>query len=408
MDNFNIKSILVILFLFFIGCIMGWCIEVIFRKFFSKSNPSHKWINPGFLIGPYLPLYGSGLVVLYLLSLIHIDAVDSHPVLQKVLIILIMTIAMTVVEYIAGRIFIIGMNIKLWDYSDEWGNIQGIICPLFSFFWGLIAALYYFFLHPHILNAVYWLADHLTFSFFIGFFYGVFVIDCVVSFNLMNKVKKFAKENDLIVRVEELKSKIALDREKRKEKPSFLLILHDTASVKRAFEDHPENFSITKKIKEKAEQLTEAIKEKSEGISAGIGKSTTAMLITAELKKMGLNADYINETAKLHIYNGESYLLDGSIENQISLFKEQKEKIDMMYKSVHLSVTDSPLLMYGVYAKKGDSQSLHEFKEAICTMITTTSTYYWFVTFRYHTKKKVGFTHSKKAHRLIKKLKTHW
>ena len=192
MDNFNIKSILVILFLFFIGCIMGWCIEVIFRKFFSKSNPSHKWINPGFLIGPYLPLYGSGLVVLYLLSLIHIDAVDAHPVLQKVLVVLIMAIAMTVVEYIAGRIFIIGMNIKLWDYSDEWGNIQGIICPLFSFFWGVIAALYYFFLHPHILNAVYWLADHLTFSFFIGFFYGVFVIDCVVSFNLMSKVKKFA------------------------------------------------------------------------------------------------------------------------------------------------------------------------------------------------------------------------
>ena len=221
MDNFNIKSILVILFLFFIGCIMGWCIEVIFRKFFSKSNPSHKWINPGFLIGPYLPLYGSGLVVLYLLSLIHIDAVDAHPVLQKVLVVLIMAIAMTVVEYIAGRIFIIGMNIKLWDYSDEWGNIQGIICPLFSFFWGVIAALYYFFLHPHILNAVYWLADHLTFSFFIGFFYGVFVIDCVVSFNLMNKVKKFAKENDLIVRVEELKSRLALDREKFKEKPDI-------------------------------------------------------------------------------------------------------------------------------------------------------------------------------------------
>lgn len=240
MDNFNIKSILVILFLFFIGCIMGWCIEVIFRKFFSKSNPSHKWINPGFLIGPYLPLYGSGLVVLYLLSLIHIDAVDAHPVLQKVLVVLIMAIAMTVVEYIAGRIFIIGMNIKLWDYSDEWGNIQGIICPLFSFFWGVIAALYYFFLHPHILNAVYWLADHLTFSFFIGFFYGVFVIDCVVSFNLMSKVKKFAKENDLIVRVEELKSRLALDREKFKEKPSFLLSLHDTASIKRAFENNPE------------------------------------------------------------------------------------------------------------------------------------------------------------------------
>ena len=288
MDNFNIKSILVILFLFFIGCVMGWCIEVIFRKFLSKSNPSHKWINPGFLIGPYLPLYGSGLVVLYLLSLIHIDAVDAHPVLQKVLVVLIMAIAMTVVEYIAGRIFIIGMNIKLWDYSDEWGNIQGIICPLFSFFWGVIAALYYFFLHPHILNAVYWLADHLTFSFFIGFFYGVFVIDCVVSFNLMSKVKKFAKENDLIVRVEELKSRLALDREKFKEKPSFLLSLHDTASIKRAFENNPECFSITKKIKLKAEELTENVKEKSAVISENLKEKSE--VITEGIKAAGTEA----------------------------------------------------------------------------------------------------------------------
>lgn len=288
MDNFNIKSILVILFLFFIGCVMGWCIEVIFRKFFSKSNPSHKWINPGFLIGPYLPLYGSGLVVLYLLSLIHIDAVDSHPVLQKILVILIMTIAMTVVEYIAGRIFIIGMNIKLWDYSDEWGNIQGIICPLFSFFWGVIAALYYFFLHPHILNAVYWLADHLTFSFFIGFFYGVFVIDCVVSFNLMNKVKKFAKENDLIVRVEELKSRLALDREKFKEKPSFLLSLNDTASIRRAFENNPESFSITRKIKLKAEEITENVKEKSAVISENLKEKSE--VITEGIKAAGTEA----------------------------------------------------------------------------------------------------------------------
>lgn len=288
MDNFNIKSILVILFLFFIGCVMGWCIEVIFRKFLSKSNPSHKWINPGFLIGPYLPLYGSGLVVLYLLSLIHIDAVDAHPVLQKVLVVLIMAIAMTVVEYIAGRIFIIGMNIKLWDYSDEWGNIQGIICPLFSFFWGVIAALYYFFLHPHILNAVYWLADHLTFSFFIGFFYGVFVIDCVVSFNLMSKVKKFAKENDLIVRVEELKSRLALDREKFKEKPSFLLSLHDTASIKLAFENNPESFSITKKIKLKAEELTENVKEKSAVISENLKEKSE--VITEGIKAAGTEA----------------------------------------------------------------------------------------------------------------------
>lgn len=277
MDTFNLKSILVILFLFFIGCLMGWCIEVVFRKFFSTANPTHKWINPGFLVGPYLPLYGFGLVVLYLLSLIRIDVIDSNPLIHDILIVLFMGIAMTVVEYIAGRIFIVGMNVKLWDYSDEWGNIQGIICPRFSFYWCLISALYYFLLHKHVLNAVYWLADHLTFSFFIGFFYGVFVIDCVVSFNILAKIKKLAEEKNIVVRLEELKSRIAVDGENRTKKPSFLLILHEAALIKNAFENNPESFSIKKKLKEKAEQITENIREKSEAVSENIRQRSEAI-----------------------------------------------------------------------------------------------------------------------------------
>ena len=55
------SDLLVFAFLFFIGSCLGWGIEVVFRKFFSHSNPQHKWINPGFLAGPYLPLYGFGL-----------------------------------------------------------------------------------------------------------------------------------------------------------------------------------------------------------------------------------------------------------------------------------------------------------------------------------------------------------
>lgn len=50
---------LTIAFLFFIGSMAGWVIEVVFRRFFSSANPERKWINPGFLSGPYLPLYGS-------------------------------------------------------------------------------------------------------------------------------------------------------------------------------------------------------------------------------------------------------------------------------------------------------------------------------------------------------------
>ena len=61
------SNILILAFLFFAGCLIGWGIEVIFRRF-EPNNKARKWINPGFLIGPYLPLYGFGLCTLYLLA----------------------------------------------------------------------------------------------------------------------------------------------------------------------------------------------------------------------------------------------------------------------------------------------------------------------------------------------------
>ena len=63
---------------------------------------------------------------------------------------------MTVIEFIAGEIFILGMGIKLWDYSDRWGNIKGIICPLFSLIWTLVAVGFYFLIRPVCENLIMW------------------------------------------------------------------------------------------------------------------------------------------------------------------------------------------------------------------------------------------------------------
>ena len=38
--------------LFFIGSVFGWVLELFFRHWFSSSNPEHRWINPGFCVGP--------------------------------------------------------------------------------------------------------------------------------------------------------------------------------------------------------------------------------------------------------------------------------------------------------------------------------------------------------------------
>lgn len=203
---------LALAFLFFIGSIGGWILELFYRKIISKG----KWINPGFLVGPYLPLYGFGLCTFYLISKIQ---------LPGPIVILIMTGTVTLIEYIAGIIFIKGMEVKLWDYSNEWGNIDGLICPLYTLIWGILGTIYYYFVNPSILGVVSWLENNLAFSFVIGFFFGIITIDLVYSTQLVVKIRKFAKEKDLIVKYEEFKASVFEQVEKNKEKYSFVFAI---------------------------------------------------------------------------------------------------------------------------------------------------------------------------------------
>ncbi|MFR2966297.1 MAG: putative ABC transporter permease [Anaerovoracaceae bacterium] len=108
----------------------------------------------------------------------------------------------TLIEYVAGLIFIKGMKVQLWDYSGERFNVQGIICLRFSIYWAMLGAMYYFLIHPHILDAVRWLSENITFSFFIGMFYGVFMVDLIRSLGIVTKVRTFARENEILIKYE--------------------------------------------------------------------------------------------------------------------------------------------------------------------------------------------------------------
>lgn len=229
---------LILAFLFFIGSLAGWCLEVLYRRFFSTANPARKWINPGFLTGPYLPLYGFGLCAVFLLAHINVSFIGNK-IIEKIVLFILMALAVTIIEYIAGIIFIRRMKIKLWDYDDEWGNIKGVICPKYSFYWAILSAIYYFVIHPHILNSLYWLSNHLSFSFVMGFFYGVFVLDCWYSMNMMSRIKKFAEEYDIIVKYEMLKETIRQKNEERMEKRKFVFAFRSDSL---SFTEHLKNY----------------------------------------------------------------------------------------------------------------------------------------------------------------------
>ena len=205
------------------GSLFGWVLEVFFRRFFSRANPERRWINPGFLIGPYLPLYGFGLCTLYLLANAEQYLPIASAAWRKTVLLLAIAVSLTVIEYIAGVIFIHGMKVKLWDYTNQWGNIGGIICPKFSLYWAILGALYDFCVHPYILESLIWLSNNLAFSFFVGFFFGVFIIDFVYSSKLLLRIREFAQEYGVIVRFEDLKAHIRESKEQRREKARFLL-----------------------------------------------------------------------------------------------------------------------------------------------------------------------------------------
>ncbi len=110
------------LYIFIIGSFLGYLAEVLFRRFVSMK----RWINPGFLKGPCLPLYGFGLGTLHLISTntfkylcdvntipdyYHALAIDGGsgtlPFWAVSLIaILFIAVGMTLIEYIAGLIFV--------------------------------------------------------------------------------------------------------------------------------------------------------------------------------------------------------------------------------------------------------------------------------------------------------------
>ena len=223
--------------LFFIGSVSGWVLKLFFRKFFSSSNPEHKWINPGFCIGPYVPLYGFGLCILYVLALLGDRFGIGSSVVGRTAIFIGMAASMTAIEYIAGIMLLRGAKIRLWDYSKLWGNVDGLICPLFSFFWAVLGALYYFVLHPHILKALFWLANNLAFSFFIGLFFGVFLVDMAYSAHWVSRLKQFAEENGVIVKYENLKSHIHNAQERASQKVHFLFAFQSDRAITEHLKD---------------------------------------------------------------------------------------------------------------------------------------------------------------------------
>ena len=140
-------SILYIFFSFCLFSIMGWILEVSYRSLCAR-----RFVNPGFLKGPYLILYGTG--SLMLMSCIFLfNFYDVNFVVK----IFTYFIAITGLELISGLIGTGLFNIRLWDYSDQFLHYKGHVCLKFSVYWVLLAFGFEYFIlleYQNIFNSI--------------------------------------------------------------------------------------------------------------------------------------------------------------------------------------------------------------------------------------------------------------
>ncbi len=192
--------ILKIIFLFILFSIIGWLIEVIYRSIMSKH-----FVNPDFMTGIANPLYGIGGLVLVLIAT-KINLINNN--YKYLIYFLLSAIVLTLIEYLYGFLFLKHYRLKLWDYSSNKFNYNGLVCLLFSFFWGILGLFFYLFLYKYLGNIMYLFFSNTYCIFFLGIIVGIFIIDLICSFKLLKLIKKYSYLIRKIINIEELKMEL--------------------------------------------------------------------------------------------------------------------------------------------------------------------------------------------------------
>ncbi len=118
---------------------IGYICEVVYVSSIQK-----RFVDRGFLNGPFCPVYGFGaLLVIFLLQ----------PVSNHILLLFISALLLTSsLEYLTGWLLETLFNTKWWDYSQYKFNIKGRVCLLNSVLFAIMSVIAVYGIHPVLLS----------------------------------------------------------------------------------------------------------------------------------------------------------------------------------------------------------------------------------------------------------------
>ena len=164
-----------IFLLFIIYSFLGWIVEVIANLIENK-----KFINRGFLIGPYCPIYGVGLLII-------INFLKSYVNSYIIVFVMSMFICMTL-EYLTSYVMEKLFNARWWDYSDKKFNINGRVCLETTIPFGLGGMAIMYIVNPFLDKILNLFSNNLLII-ISSILFLIFLTDLIISLIVILKVK---------------------------------------------------------------------------------------------------------------------------------------------------------------------------------------------------------------------------
>ena len=175
-----IYNIEIFFLMFMIYAVAGWIMECTLGVI-----QKHKFVNRGFLIGPYCPIYGVGVVLGHVLLSRFADNV--------VLLFILATLVCGTLEYLTSYFMEKIFHARWWDYSQSKFNINGRVCLGTLIPFGVLCTAIISIVNPWILDKLYMIPSNILMYVVISILI-IYIADCVISFNIILRFKNLSKQ----------------------------------------------------------------------------------------------------------------------------------------------------------------------------------------------------------------------
>lgn len=235
-------------FLLFIAySFLGWIMEVV-----GKLIQYKRFINRGFLIGPYCPIYGTGAILITFLLKKYTD----DPIALFIMAIVVCGTLEYLTSYLMEKIY----HARWWDYSQRKFNINGRVCLNTIIPFGLLGMFIMYVSNPFLIEKIEKLPI-MALNILSSVLFVIFIIDNIVSTNVISYVRKTTKEvGKELDNTEEITKKV-------KE-----ILLRKSALHRRLLKAYPTIQSIQTKIKETQKQIKRQVQTQKDEIKENVKK----------------------------------------------------------------------------------------------------------------------------------------